>query len=235
MKNPARDMAGGDSAARESWMRRETVSLLPLRQMAYKLFAGLFLYPERGRLERIQSAAGEILSSTVWQGYPFSSSLENLLNGIADLALEEERRAIVNEYNRLFLIRPKAPPHETYYTDTDGQFRGLMTADLVDEYRQAGLMTSPELNELPDHVSVEMEFLYFLCNQELQALAAGRVQDAERYRQSQCAFLEAHLARWFPKLVRRVKDAQPEHLYHLVLQAAYDFLLHELNYLGTPG
>jgi TorA maturation chaperone TorD len=135
----------------------------------------------------------------------------------------------LNEYNRLFLIRPKAPLHETYYLDTEGPFRGLLTARLEGEYLQAGLTVSSELNELPDHIAVELEFMSFFSSQEVQAELA---KEALHYRQCQRSFMETHLARWFPKMAHRVKKAEPKQIYSLVVQATYAYLLSELEYLG---
>ncbi|NIT52346.1 MAG: molecular chaperone TorD family protein, partial [candidate division Zixibacteria bacterium] len=94
--------------------------------------------------------ATTVLISESWQ---FSAAVGSLINQLAEID-PNLGRAMVNEYNRLFLIRPKAPPYETIYTDAEGQMRGLLTAQLEGVYLNAGLEISPELNELPDHISV---------------------------------------------------------------------------------
>jgi DMSO reductase family type II enzyme chaperone len=207
----------------------ETDPSMHLRQMAYSLLANLFLYPGRERLLDLQLTAKVMLANSTWQESSFSPSFEGLLTCLLGVDLESDYRAIINEYNRLFNIRPKAPLHETYYLDNEGSIRGLQTARLDSEYLEAGLRVSTELNELPDHIAVELEFMSFLCSQENQATLA---KDATHYRMRQRSFMDAHLARWFPKMAHRVKQAEPEHLYALVVQTVYAYLLSELDYLG---
>ncbi len=200
-----------------------------LRVIGYRLFASLFLYPSRERLAALQAAAEELLSSDIWGGYPFSASLGELLRHLVELDLEEDQ-PVINEYNRLYSIRPLAPPYETFYLDSEGQLRGMLVADLESIYLQAGLAISPELNELPDHVSVELEFMAFLCLQEAEAWRAGQDERARRYRSLQKSFMRQHLARWFPLFSRRAKEAAPRNLYSALLPAVFRFLRYDLEH-----
>lgn len=200
---------------------------LLLRQVCYRLFASLFLYPEHKRLVEIQNAAS-FLTDESWQ---FSAEVKSLITQLAEID-PRNGRAIINEYNRLFLIRPKAPPYETIYTDAEGQMRGLLTAQLEQKYLNAGLAISPELNELPDHISVELEFIAYLCMKELEAHKANEVVEANHFRELQISFMGKHLSRWFPSFAKRIKEADPGSIYQHLLLAAYEFLRDELDLLG---
>jgi TorA maturation chaperone TorD len=204
---------------------------LLLRQVAYRLFASLFLYPEYNRLAELQDAASTLLSSGNGEWYPFSETLNSLLIQLVEADLENER-SIINEYNRLFQIRPKAPPHETFYTNAEGQLRGLLTAQLEEKYLLTGLEISPELNELPDHISVELEFMAYLCMKEAEAIQTHDEVEANRLRDKQISFMRQHLARWFPKFAQRINEAEPVMIYQYLLPAVYGFLRYELDELG---
>ncbi len=208
-----------------------TEEILFLRQIRYRLFAGLFLYPEYNRLAELQEAASALLAGEIEHEYPFSASLESLLKQLAETDLKDSR-TIINEYNRLFLIRPKAPPHETVYTNPEGQLRGMLTAQLEERYLEAGLVISPELNELPDHISVELEFMAFLCMKEAEARLANENNVAIHFRALQESFMRQHLVRWFPKFAQRIKESEPGSIYHFLLPAVYSYLRHELGVLG---
>ncbi len=201
------------------------------RQISYRLFASLFLYPEYNRLVELQEAASALLGGEIWQGFPFSAAMESLLKQLAETDLEDSR-PIINEYNRLFLIRPKAPPYETIYTNPEGQMRGLLTARLEQEYLEAGLAISPELNELPDHISVELEFMAYLCMKEAEARQTNDDIEADHFHVLQELFMAQHLARWFPKFAQRFKESEPGSIYKFLLPAVYCYLRDEL---GTPG
>ncbi len=206
---------------------------LLIRQIAYRLFASLFLYPEVERLTELRAAAQELLTDGLLSGHPYSPQMQALLESLAALDPVGDERPLVNEYNRLFMVRPQAPPHETVYMDSEGQFRGMLTAELETTYRQVGLTVSPTLNELPDHIAVELEFMAYLCLKESEAQQDGSsTTDALRWRGLQAAFVKGHLARWFPLFARRLKEAQPVGLYAALLPAVYAFLSHELYWLG---
>jgi TorA maturation chaperone TorD len=200
--------------------------LLP-RQVCYRIFASLFLYPEHKRLVEIQNAAS-FLTGESWQN---SAEVKSLINQLAEIDLKNGR-SIVNEYNRLFLIRPKAPPYETIYTNAEGQMRGLLTAQLEGIYLNAGLEISPELNELPDHISVELEFMAYLCMKESEAHTPDEVLEAAHFRDLQVSFMGQHLARWFPSFAKRIEEADPGSIYQYLLPAVYEFLRKELDLLG---
>jgi TorA maturation chaperone TorD len=195
------------------------------------LFASLFLYPEHNRLAELQEAASVLVACNIGLGLPFSASMETLFNHLADTDLENDR-VIINEYNRLFLIRPKAPPHETVYTDSEGQMRGMLTACLEEVYLEAGLALSPVLNELPDHISVELEFMAYLCMKEAEARQINDDVEANRYRELQISFMGQHPARWFPLFAKRIKEADPGSIYQYLLPAVFGFLRYELDKLG---
>lgn len=224
----------------------ETISFVPssinlpqmgharFRQVMYRLFAALFLYPDETRLSTLGTTAKELLDQIDFrESFPFSSSLELLLEALSILKMSDER-AIRDEYNSLFSIKPQAPPYESYYMDPEGQFRGWIAAKLEGEYNEAGLALSPTLNELPDHIAVELEYMSYLCDLEARARELGKEADGE-YHIRQRAFMHRHLAQWFPKFMERVKDSNPEHLYHLVIDAISVFLRHEIELLRLPG
>jgi DMSO reductase family type II enzyme chaperone len=204
---------------------------LLLRQVCYRLFASLFLYPEHNRLAEIQEAASALLSSEITLGYPYSEAMGSLLIQLTEANLENDI-SIINEYNRLFLIRPKAPPYETVYIDAEGQLRGLLTARLEEEYLNAGLGISPDLNELPDHISAELEFMSYLCMKEAEAHQNTDDVETNRFQALQVSFMGQHLARWFPKFAQRIKESEPGSIYQFLLPAAYGFLRYELDELG---
>ena len=186
-----------------------------------------FLYPDQYRLVEIQRAASVLICES-WQ---FSEAVESLINQLAEINPNLARET-VNEYNRLFLIRPKAPPYETFYADAEGQMRGLLTAQLEENYLNAGLAISPELNELPDHISVQLEFLAYLCMKESEAHTANEELQAAQFRDLQTSFMGQHLARWFPSFAKRIKEADPGSIYQYLLPAVYEFLRNELDLLG---
>lgn len=204
------------------------------RQALYRLFCSVFLYPDEEMLIDLQIGVGELLnSSDYWNEYTFAENLQQLISNIIDLDLNE-RKQLVNEYNRLFLIKPKVPPYETTYLKHLGKSEGMIGAELSGIYGSAGLVVSPEFNELPDHIAVQLEFMSFLCEKESTALQEDNQQNLITAQQEQRSFLNNHLARWFPKFAKKVlEEANSELLYRQVVETTFGFLRNELVILNN--
>jgi TorA maturation chaperone TorD len=120
--------------------------------------------------------------------------LTEFFQGVTDT---EELEA---EYVRLFDYRPACPPYENAYR------RDFLAHDLVSDlatfYREAGARCGDA--RATDHVSVEFEFMHYLCYQEAVAAPAERVMWRERQR----LFLKNHLMVWVPSFAEAlVKQA----------------------------
>ncbi len=221
--------------------RKETISFplssFPLpelelaraRQVIYQLFGSLFLYPNAERLVNMRTAAQELQKEDdLWSVFPFRESWLRLLDHLAALPAGENV-SVEEEYVQLFSVNPKAIPNESVYVDPEGTARGLIVAYLEQEYTAAGLAVSPDAVEPPDHIAVELEFMAFLCDQEVQALETEDAEATAQARRQQGKFLDKHLKKWFPGFARNAKAAKPVYLYGAVIEAAFTFLRHELD------
>ncbi len=203
-----------------------------LRQALYRFFGALLLPPTAERLAWLRQAAGELLKlEGLWGEQPYASALRPLLGRVAGLeggmAGELERA-----FNRLFEVNPLAPPYESVHLDRDGEGRGALAAEVQVAYARSGLQTNPAVNELPDHVAVELEFLSYLCGCEADALEGRDLTAAAHGRREQRVFMDEHLARWFPAFARAVVERAEGGFYPAVVGAAFAFLKQELALLG---
>ena len=197
------------------------------REFIYRFLAWLYLYPDTSRLQRLRAAAAALSGDEWWRELDYAVAFERLFTLVSAVD-EADAEGVVNEYNRLFLVNPQAPPHETFYLDSSGQFRGWMAAELTRIYAENGLAISPALNEMPDHLAVELEFMSHLC----ATAHSGNSDMIDAAIESQGTFLRQHLAKWFPKFAKQVKEAEPQHHYGAVVEATFVFLRSELASLG---
>lgn len=110
------------------------------------------------------------------------------------------------EYARLF-VGPSAlpaPPYGSCYLE-GGRVMGKSTLDVERWFSRQGLMLLPGFKELPDHIAVEMNFMSFLSDFELEALDAGDRERAIMYRSEQERFLTAHPLTWVPSFTAAVE------------------------------
>ena len=201
------------------------------RQLLYRFFGALFLYPDAERLTKLRAAAHGLVQEERVEGF-FASAQpwQRLLASLADLD-EGENVSIEGEYLRLFLVKAPVTPYESIYADPGGMERGVIVHGIEQEYRSAGLVIAPGRIEPPDHVAVEFEFLSFLCAQEAQAREEDDEAGSHEAQARHSHFLRKHLGSWFPELAGRAKGAEPKPPFDELLDATWAFLSHEISSL----
>ncbi len=68
------------------------------------------------------------------------------------------------EYTRLFIgpFGLLVPPYGSYYLESNKELMGETTAAVSRIYLEAGLSIDEDFKELPDHIALELEFIYYL-------------------------------------------------------------------------
>lgn len=135
-----------------------------------------------------------------------------------------------SEYIRLFQVGgragPPCPLHAGHYTSD--RLRSLET--LVRFYNFFGVQTEQGL--MPDHVTVQLEFMHYLAESEAEA-RTGR--DRRSLVRAQADFLDGHLANWWPKLTEKLKSQQPLPFYRSLADFTSRFLEADLKYVTTAA
>ncbi|MCU7923517.1 MAG: molecular chaperone TorD family protein [Candidatus Thiodiazotropha sp. (ex Dulcina madagascariensis)] len=112
----------------------------------------------------------------------------------------EVRASLVLEFTRLF-IGPGShiSAHESVFAEVDGGLGGLWGAKTVEVKKfieAAGLEYEQRFTGLPDHVSVELEFMQKLTGWEADQWSRQDRTSAEYCQSVQRMFLERHLLCW---------------------------------------
>ncbi len=108
------------------------------------------------------------------------------------------QQELLVDYARLFLgpVGMLAVPYESAWRGKNGEAIDETMQALVDLYADGGFEVDPEFLDLPDHLAVELEFLYTLLFRRAAALRDGvalKELDALRER-----LIDDHLDRWLP-------------------------------------
>jgi DMSO reductase family type II enzyme chaperone len=188
------------------------------RSRAFGLFAGAFTYPEGEALDDVRSgrlaqALAEALGA-LDPGLAAGLDREALCDGGADDELAVE-------FTRLFDVGASGPPCPLY-GGLWGGARMKTMEEAVRFYDFFGLKLAESPRELPDHVTIELEFLHSLAYREAEALQAD--SDADPYRRAQRDFIERHPGRWIPRL-RAKLEGQEAPRFFLALVGALERLL----------
>ncbi len=115
------------------------------------------------------------------------------------------------EYMRLFEgpghmeVAPYESVHRKDVSDLErGLVMGAATLDARRRYAEAGLAIASDFTDLPDHIAVELEFMYYLCAK--QAQASGGDDDGP-YIKAQREFLREHFLKWLPDFCDKMEHA----------------------------
>ncbi|MFW6042559.1 MAG: TorD/DmsD family molecular chaperone [Chloroflexota bacterium] len=166
--------------------------------------------------------------------------LEDALRNVCDVAAEAvaalraEAPSIETlkiDYSRLFIgpFKVLAPPYGSIYLDNARTVMGPSTADVRNRYREFGLDISQDFKDAPDHISAELEFLYYLVFQELEALKQADVESARILLDAQKSFLDAHLGAWVAEFTDRVSAHAETEFYSNLARATAAFIRCDLD------
>lgn len=178
------------------------------------------------------------------QRYDALGSLEILGDAASKKALDALRPAmaalsaasLADDYTRCFghAMSKDCPPYEAEYAQAHIFQKTHTLADIAGFYRAFGLDLAADAHERVDHVSVELEFMHFLCLKEAYALANGHPQEQLALcREAQRKFLCEHVCRFAFAFARRLCAKAGDTLYRQVGLLLAAFLEAELRSLGV--
>jgi TorA maturation chaperone TorD len=132
-----------------------------------------------------------------------------LNNGFFRKPEKELLAALAVEYARLFLGPGKhISPHESVHHKRDdgqwGQLWGESTAEVKKIIESAGLEYKTEYSGLPDHISVELEFMQQVIQREEQAWQDDDKETALLCQENEKKFVDEHLFCWIPDFCEKV-------------------------------
>ena len=143
-----------------------------------------------------------------------------------------EKNAVL-EYCQLFYGPHKlpCPPFGSYYVDTMIPMnQSAMMA--IDDYTKWGLVLSEKSKLFPDHIAIELEFLYYLAVKEEEAREQGEYTNAITFVEAQQQFLAKHLIRWVPHFVEKTVEATAMKLFSGLVKFINDFIKEDYKLLN---
>lgn len=193
------------------------------RSAMYALFAFLFSYPDADWVAAIR--AGEVAARV--QALHHALGNDTVHTAIDEAALSNAGQAdedLAIEYTRLFDTGPIA-----LYGGLQHGTRMQVMEEVLRFYEHFGLGPNRQLNDLPDHLVAELEFMHYLCHQESLCLAAD--QDAGHWQRGQRDFLQRQLGRWAPQLHPQAAEQNAHPFFAETTRLLAGFLAHEARQL----
>jgi TorA maturation chaperone TorD len=116
-------------------------------------------------------------------------------------------------YTGLFINRlggAPVPPYGSVYLEAEAQLMGASSLRVAESYRHEGLNMEAS-DEPADFLATELEFLYFLVNEQETAEQAGDAAAVCNWQQKQTNFCRELLHPWLPVFCQRLKESADEH------------------------
>ncbi len=165
------------------------------RADSYKLLSECYHLPDNALIQKVVDVA---------QTDHFFAELK------ACIPSDFELESLKIDYTRLFIgpFKLLAPPYGSVYLE-DNRIMAESTIDVGKWYEKEAL--NVVINGPPDHIAMELEFMYYLAVKQIQATKEENSQDIQLYQKKQKLFLYSHLAKWLPEFTENIqKHAQTE-------------------------
>ncbi|MCB1624185.1 MAG: molecular chaperone TorD family protein [Pseudomonadales bacterium] len=190
---------------------RQRTRTAPPRCAAYAVCSELVASPDefdpRTQLRARTSLGNEL---------DYTSALDAMVLEIGTSDLERLRA----DYSNLFEIGNDGPPLSIREHLARGDHGGTRE-EVVRYYEHFGYSLGERHAWQPDHLSVQLEFMHFVCFRESQA---SREAQALPFQLAQIDFTERHLATWLPDLAARVASLAPGSVYGRAVAAVAEFV-----------
>ena len=188
------------------------------RRDSYKLLSECYYLPDKGLLSKLSSLDTK-------KGQLFSNLAKHCPR-ISDID------SLTVDYSRLFVgpYELLAPPYGSVYLEDKRRVIGESTVDVKKRYAEEGLDIG--LKEVPDHIAIELEFMYFIIFREVEAIRISDFGTSVRYLKKQKAFLETHLGMWVSEFGDNVEANAQTTFYNNLAGITESFIRKELENLS---
>lgn len=182
---------------------RQMPTLLQERGDFYLMMARAFLPPVDAAsfTAMVEFLADDLAELDALLGYDIAAEVSLLRGAMSRL---EGHDQLLVEYSSLFL----QPPREASLNacqPIDGAILGGTVSEIEDFYRTYGVERGDHFKDLPDHVSVQLEFVSYLYGQAAANLGTdGPWKEAEL---AAAHFLHQFVGRWVPHLELAIERA----------------------------
>ena len=199
-----------------------------LRQLAkadvYRLLSACFYQPEDAFLEeevfgQLKTSVGKACPQIV----PDAVALEMAFK-------DTDLKVLQLDYSRLFLgpFEILAKPYGSVYLDGERVVMGDSTVSALTCYREGRFDIAADFREVPDHIAVELEFLYLMTFHIAQSSEESEKKALVRLKQK---FLKEHLAQWVGPFAAAIRKGAETDFYRQLAKITEKIVIEDLQEL----
>jgi putative dimethyl sulfoxide reductase chaperone len=197
------------------------------RSRLYQLLGMAFAFPDEDFFNAIADGTFAAAVAATGAALPYD------LRGVARLDLGDVSITCTDfesEYIRLFDVGAAGPPCSLY----GGVYIGDRMKNMEDAtrfYNFFHLRMSPEMHELPDHITTELEFMHYLTFRETEQRQQGC--DPSSLLRAERDFLSRHLCKWLPRMQARLEKQDCPPFFPALVRFAVAFFEADQQYAAA--
>jgi DMSO reductase family type II enzyme chaperone len=210
-------------------LQSEPAQIAASRSRMYQLLGAAFSFPDEDFFAALHDGTFATVLAEICLGLPYDltgAATVDLVAGGTSYAEFE------SEYIRLFDVGPAGPPCPLYGGVYIGDRMKVME-DATRYYNFFHLRLSPQMRELPDHITTELEFLHYLTFRQAEAHQEGL--DVSSLLRAERDFLMRHLCKWMPRLQARLAKQTTLPFFPALVRFAATFLAADHAYAATAA
>lgn len=187
----------------------------------FKLLAACFYQPQKELF--LEEKTLENLSGLLTRVCPGAALPAERMR---DALLRYGNEELLVEYAKLFVgpFELKAPPYGSVYLEQNARLMGDSTLEVQKMYQEEGLSLDADFNDLPDHVTAELEFMYYLSFREVEALEKNDNEQAARFLNRQEHFLGVLLRSWVEPFCEKIRQGTENDYYRALADCLSAFI-----------
>lgn len=154
---------------------------------------------------------------------------QRLVSLVNEMELEfnhhkEDLTKLKLDHSRLFIgpFDILAPPYSSIYFDGESKVMSESTLIAMEYYKNAGLDMNGNFKDAPDHIIVELEFMYYLIFKYLNT-------NDNEFIKYQHSFLKNHLYLWIAPFTERIQKSANTIFYKNLAIITIKFIEQELQ------
>jgi len=194
------------------------------REFFYALYSRIFL------LEADEKLLKTIESEDIKEFFPNLFEWDKYQELSHKELIESELNIDFTEISLLHLT-----PYESFYKREDAMIESGGDNPVYEFYERFNFVVEKDKARVvsPDHIAIELEFMYMLIEAEIKALKDDDKEAANEFQKIQLEFLEKHLITFAPLYLINVKNESQTPLYHDAAMMGLEFILSDYQLLKT--
>lgn len=199
---------------------KEFIMMEEARATAFNIFTALLCQPDDDI-----PIDPELFSTLILAFEIINPEIVTQIQQLQEIKSKFTQNELLIDYSKLFLgpFTVLAPPYSSIYFGR----KQLMSDEsmwVVDFYRKANLEFDQNLKDLPDHVAVETEFMYYLIFNEVKEFHENNIEKSKVFWEYQSTFFNEHYNKWVPKFCEQILRQSKNEYYKTLAECFKKFI-----------